>query len=106
MSELLKPVEVVRPAGRIRPVRPRRLGILSPSQPAVPHGGRRKCPYAVGDRIAGDLTIIGHLAEGRRGHLYQVWSATEWCAFTCKILAPELREDRAANAALRREARI
>jgi serine/threonine protein kinase len=100
------PAGVEKRAGRIRPVRPRRLGILSPSQPAATHGGRRQCPYAVGDRIAGDLTIIGHLAEGRRGHLYQVWSASEWCAFTCKILAPELRDDRAANAALRREARI
>jgi serine/threonine-protein kinase len=62
--------------------------------------------YVPGDRIAGDLTVIGHLAVGRYGHLYQVWSAREWCALTCKIVAPERRDERSALAALRREARI
>lgn len=84
---------------------PRRLGLLrTEGGRAAPPRGR--FAYAPGDRIAGDLTVIGHLAVGRFGHLYQVWSATEWCALTCKIVAPRRRDDRAALAALRREARI
>jgi len=84
---------------------PRRLGLLQTDggRAARPHG---RFSYAPGDRIAGDLTVIGHLAVGRYGHLYQVWSATEWCALTCKIVSPQRRDDRAALAALRREARI
>ncbi len=89
-----------------RPARPRRLGLLTDVGGGPSQGSRRPYPYAVGDRIAGDLTVIGHLAAGRLGHLYQVWSAREWCAFTCKILTPSLRGDRRAVAALRREARI
>ncbi|MGH7504779.1 MAG: serine/threonine-protein kinase, partial [Longimicrobiales bacterium] len=84
---------------------PRRLGLLrTEGGRAAPRRGR--FAYAPGDRIAGDLTVIGHLAVGRFGHLYQVWSATEWCALTCKIVAPDRRDERAALAALRREARI
>lgn len=84
---------------------PRRLGLLQTD------GGRAAPPrgrfaYAPGDRIAGDLTVIDHLAVGRFGQLYQVWSANEWCALTCKIVSPRRRDDRAALAALRREARI
>jgi serine/threonine-protein kinase len=60
----------------------------------------------VGDRIAGDLTVIGHLAAGRVGYLYQVWSARDWCAYTCKILSEERRGRRADVAALRRESMI
>ncbi len=89
-----------------RSARPRRIGILSGIEGARPSRERRAFPYAVGDRVAGDLTVIGHLAVGRVGHLYQVWSAGEWCAFTCKILAPGQAGDRGAAAALRREARI
>ena len=88
------------------PARPRRPGLLTGVGLEPGPIQRDRLPYAVGDRIAGDLTIIGHLAVGRIGHLYQVWSARDWCASTCKILAPELRGDRAAIAALRREARI
>ncbi len=87
-------------------VHPRRMGLLSGIEPARRARERRAFPYAVGDRIAGDLTVIGHLAVGRHGHLYQVWSAGEWCAYTCKILGPEQREERRSAAALRREARI
>lgn len=84
---------------------PRRQGILHRNaDTGRPRPG--DFPYAVGTRIAGDMVVIGHLAAGRHGHLYQVWSAREWCAYTCKIVAPELRDSRAANAALRREARI
>jgi eukaryotic-like serine/threonine-protein kinase len=84
---------------------PRQLGILQrTSRPARPRPG--DFPYAIGTRIAGDMVVIGHLAVGRVGYLYQVWSAREWCAFTCKILSPERRGSRAAVAALRREARI
>lgn len=84
---------------------PRPLGLLQTD------GGRAAPPrgrfaYAPGDRIAGDLTVIGHLAVGRYGHIYQVWSANEWCALTCKIVAPARRDERVALAALRREARI
>lgn len=92
-----------------RTARPRPLGLLTETTGA-PRGGMRpgqkRYPYALGDRIAGDLTVIGHLAPGRLGHLYQVWSAREWCGLTCKILAPELHDDRRAAAALRREARV
>ncbi|HEX7118460.1 MAG TPA: serine/threonine-protein kinase [Longimicrobiales bacterium] len=91
---------------RNRPAQPRRLGLLTDVGGGPARAVRRRYPYAVGDRIAGDLTVIGHLAAGRLGHLYQVWSAREWCAFTCKILTPSLREDRRAVAALRREARV
>lgn len=84
------------------PSRPRRLGLLSRlDAQAAPQ--RRNYPFAAGERIAGDLTVIGHLAMGRIAHLYQVWSAEDWCAYTCKILAPQLRDDQTANAALRRE---
>jgi eukaryotic-like serine/threonine-protein kinase len=85
---------------------PRRLGLLD-AREARP--GRRPpadFPYAVGYRIAGDLTITGHLAAGQSSHLYQVWSARDWCAFTCKIIAPEFAGSRARMGALRRESRI
>jgi serine/threonine protein kinase len=85
---------------------PRRLGLLYADGHGTGAPVRGPYPYAVGDRIAGDLTITGHLATGRLCHLYQVWSASEWCAFTCKILAPERRDVRADVATLRREARI
>ncbi|MGH7481287.1 MAG: serine/threonine-protein kinase [Longimicrobiales bacterium] len=89
-----------------RATRPRQLGLLTGVDPGVRAREKRRFPYAVGDRIAGDLTVIGHLAVGRLGHLYQVWSASEWCAYTCKILAPEHRDDARAVTALRREGRI
>lgn len=87
---------------RRRTAEPRRLGLLSTVEAHVrPERGRY--PYELGQRIAGDLTIIGHLAMGRVGHLYQVWSAEDWCAYTCKILGPDQRGDRENVAALRRE---
>ncbi|MGH7575478.1 MAG: serine/threonine-protein kinase [Longimicrobiales bacterium] len=67
---------------------------------------RREGGYPAGTRLTRDLTITGHLATGRLGQLYRVWSTSEWCAFTCKILSPERRGERAHTAALRREARI
>lgn len=93
---------------RPRTARPRPLGLLGDTAgpPVGMRPGQKRYPYALGDRIAGDLTVIGHLAPGRLGHLYQVWSASEWCGLTCKILSPELAGDRRAAAALRREARI
>ena len=69
---------------------PRRLGLLSSVEAKIP-AQRRRYPYDAGARIGGDLTVIGHLAMGRIGHLYQVWSAEDWCAYTCKILAPDHR---------------
>jgi len=84
---------------------PRRLGLLD-SRPVPSRRGRESFPYALGYRISGDLTVTGHLAVGRTSHLYQVWSARDWCAFTCKILAPDHQGVRADVAALRREARI
>jgi len=89
-----------------RSTRPRRLGILTEVTSEPVRSRAPSYPYGVGHRIDGDLTIIGHLARGRIGHLYQVWSAQGWCALTCKILAPQLRGDREAIATLRREARI
>jgi serine/threonine protein kinase len=91
---------------RPRSSRPRRLGLLTTVTGEPARGLEPAYPYAVGDRIGGDLTVIGHLARGRIGHLYQVWSANGWCALTCKILSPRLRGDRAAVATLRRETRI
>ncbi|MGH7477068.1 MAG: serine/threonine-protein kinase [Longimicrobiales bacterium] len=85
---------------------PRRLGLLSGVEPATRSRSKQPFPYAAGDRISGDLTVIGHLACGRLGHLYQVWSAAEWCAYTCKILSPHHRDSRRAVAALRRESRV
>lgn len=87
------------------PSRPRRLGLLSRLD-ARAQPQRRSYPYAAGERIDGDLTIIGHLAMGRIAHLYQVWSAEDWCAYTCKILAPSLRDDQSTAAALRREGAV
>jgi serine/threonine protein kinase len=85
---------------------PRRLGLLQSHGrdhgPAV----RGSFPYAAGDRIAGDLTITGHLAAGRIGHVYQVWSASEWCALTCKILDPTKRDSVRDREALDREAEV
>jgi serine/threonine-protein kinase len=85
--------------------KPRRLGLLSSVEAKIP-AQRRRYPYDLGERIGGDLTVIGHLAMGRIGHLYQVWSAEDWSAYTCKILAPDLRGDREAVAALRREGTV
>jgi eukaryotic-like serine/threonine-protein kinase len=85
---------------------PRRLGLLD-AREARP--GRRPAeayPYPLGYRIAGDLTVTGHLAAGKSSHLYQVWSARDWCAFTCKIISPECAGSRARIGALRRESRI
>ncbi|HUF11863.1 MAG TPA: serine/threonine-protein kinase [Longimicrobiales bacterium] len=89
-------------APKRRAAKPRLLGLLSPVEAKIP-SQRQRYPYDLGDRIGGDLIIIGHLAMGRIGHLYQVWSAEEWCAYTCKILAPDHRGDRESVAALRRE---
>jgi eukaryotic-like serine/threonine-protein kinase len=89
-----------------RPARPRRLGLLTGVERRAARPGIKPFPYAIGDRIAGDLTVIGHLATGRHGHLYQVWSAHDWCAYTCKIVSPDRVRDRRSLAALRREARI
>lgn len=89
-----------------RSSRPRRLGLLTEVSNEPVRQRAPTYPYGVGERIGGDLTIIGHLARGRIGHLYQVWSAKGWCALTCKILAPQLRDDRSAVAMLRREALI
>ena len=84
---------------------PRPVGVFGPTAaPAAPSTGF--FPYAVGDRIGPDLTVLGHLATGRFGHLYQVWSAEEWNAFTCKVLSPRQRDSRRAVASLRREARV
>lgn len=91
---------------RRRASRPRRLGLLTTVDGELAHARPPGFPYNVGDRIGGDLTVIGHLARGRIGHLYQVWSANGWCALTCKILSPRLRGDRTALAMLRRESHI
>jgi serine/threonine protein kinase len=86
---------------------PRRLGLLDLRRAVrAGRGHRETFPYQVGHRINGDLTVIGHLAAGRTGHLYQVWSARDWCAYTCKIVSPERVDKRGDVAALRREARI
>lgn len=85
---------------------PRRLGLLDTRGARADRRSRAQFPYPVGHRIAGDLTVTGHLAAGRSTHLYQVWSARDWCAYTCKILAPDHAGSRAAAAGLRREARI
>jgi eukaryotic-like serine/threonine-protein kinase len=85
---------------------PRRLGLLEPPADARRERSRGRFAYPVGERIAGDMVVLGHLACGRIGQLYQVWSARDWCAYTCKILAPDKREARRAVAALRREATL
>ncbi len=89
-----------------RTVPPRPIGLLHARDARVGKRARESYPYAIGDRIAGDLTVIGHLARGRIGHLYQVWSARDWCTYTCKILSEENRENRSDVAAVRREAKI
>ncbi|MEO5510174.1 MAG: serine/threonine-protein kinase [Longimicrobiales bacterium] len=89
-----------------RTVPPRPIGLLHTRDARAGKPPREHYPHAIGDRIAGDLTVIGHLARGRIGHLYQVWSARDWCTYTCKILSEERRLKRADVAALRREARI
>jgi eukaryotic-like serine/threonine-protein kinase len=85
---------------------PRRLGLLDARAARRGRPTRDEFPYPVGYRIAGDLTITGHLAAGQGTHLYQVWSARDWCAFTCKIVAPAFAASRARTSSLRREARI
>src|SRR5690606_18625883 len=89
-----------------QPTPPRPVGMLTTQGVRARRRRDRGYPYAIGERIAGDLLVIGHLAAGRLGHLYQVWSTGEWTPLTCKILAPELRDNARAVAALRREARI
>jgi serine/threonine protein kinase len=89
-----------------RTVPPRPIGLLHTRDARAGKRARENYPHAIGDRIAGDLMGIGHLARGRIGHLYQVWSARDWCAYTCKILSDEHRGSRSDVAALRREAKI
>jgi serine/threonine protein kinase len=84
---------------------PRRLGLLD-ARRARKGRSREQFPYPLGHRIAGDLTVTGHLAAGRAAHLYQVWSARDWCAYTCKILSPGYARSKPLVGALRREARI
>jgi eukaryotic-like serine/threonine-protein kinase len=84
---------------------PRPLGLLD-TRARRGRGHRESFPYPLGHRIAGDLTVTGHLAAGRATHLYQVWSASDWCAYTCKIVAPLLAGERGPAASLRREARV
>jgi CheY-like chemotaxis protein len=103
---MLADAEAGRLQSRVSRASPRRLGLLAPDRTRRDRGPIGRYPYAVGDRIGADLTVIGHLAQGRWGHLYQVWSTQHWCAFTCKIVAPDLAHDRRATAALRREGRI
>src|SRR5688572_32252783 len=86
--------------------RPRRLGILDLRGARAAPPPRALYPYPLGYRICGDLTVTGHLAAGRAGHLYQVWSARDWCAYTCKIIAPDRVGSRADIAAMRRESHI
>jgi eukaryotic-like serine/threonine-protein kinase len=85
---------------------PRPLGLLDARRARRGHSATEQYPYPIGYRIAGDLTVTGHLAVGRNCHLYQVWSARDWCAFTCKIVSPERGASRQDLAALRREGRI
>jgi eukaryotic-like serine/threonine-protein kinase len=85
---------------------PRPLGLLDARRATRIRSSREEYAYPVGYRIAGDLTVTGHLAAGRNCHLYQVWSARDWCAFTCKIVAPANAGSRQDVAALRREGRI
>jgi eukaryotic-like serine/threonine-protein kinase len=85
---------------------PRRLGLLDARRARKGPRSREPFPYPVGYRIAGDLTVTGHLAAGRACHLYQVWSASDWCAFTCKILSPSCAGSKSLVGALKREARI
>jgi eukaryotic-like serine/threonine-protein kinase len=92
--------------GRARGSPPRQLGLLEAPDVRSRYVHRVKSALPVGTRVAGDLVILGHLAGGRVANLYQVWSSGEWCAYTCKLLAPELCDDRRAPAALRRESRI
>jgi eukaryotic-like serine/threonine-protein kinase len=68
---------------------PRRLGLLDAREAQPGRRPTEEYPYPLGYRIAGDLTIIGHLAAGKSSHLYQVWSARDWCAYTCKIVSPD-----------------
>jgi serine/threonine-protein kinase len=89
-----------------KPAPPRRIGLQRLRGSAATPARRVPFPYAVGHRIAGDLMVIGHLAAGRIGYLYQVWSTRDWCAYTCKILSEDRRERRADVAALRREGHI
>jgi serine/threonine protein kinase len=91
---------------KTRTVPPRPIGLLHTRDARAGKRSRENYPHAIGDRIAGDLTVIGHLARGRIGHLYQVWSARDWCTYTCKILAEEHRGHRTDYAALKREAHI
>jgi eukaryotic-like serine/threonine-protein kinase len=85
---------------------PRRLGLLDARAARPGPRPAEEYPYPLGYRVAGDLTITGHLAAGKSSHLYQVWSARDWCAFTCKIISPDCAGSRARIGALRREARI
>jgi serine/threonine protein kinase len=89
-----------------RSLPPRAIGLLHTRDARAGKRAREHYPHEIGERIAGDLTIIGHLARGRVGHLYQVWSARDWCTYTCKILAAEHGATRSEVAALRREAKI
>jgi eukaryotic-like serine/threonine-protein kinase len=85
--------------------RPRYQGLAAARKWAYePTRPRADFSLAVGDRL-GDLTVMGHLAQGRIAELYQVWSQDHWCALTGKLAIPGTSE---ADAALsfRREAQV
>jgi eukaryotic-like serine/threonine-protein kinase len=90
----------------MRGAEPRRLGLLDARSARPDRRSAEPFPYPMGYRIAGDLMVTGHLGAGRNCHLYQVWSARDWCAYTCKIVAPDRGASRHDLAALRRESRI
>lgn len=60
----------------------------------------------LGDRIGDDLTVIGHLNRGNVSELYQVWSSSYTCAFTCKMLVPDLALNSTQVRDFKRETRL
>jgi len=57
----------------------------------------------LGDRIGEDLIVIGHLSAGKATELYQVWSVSQICAFTCKIVLPGFSNNSMEMRGFRRE---
>lgn len=62
--------------------------------------------FKLGNRIGEDLIVIGHLSAGKISELYQVWSISQICAFTCKIVLPGFSNTSAEMKGFRRESQL
>lgn len=101
-----------RKKGRKKEDSPKKIGQPRPQTLSTPQEPtRRPMPVPnftlkLGDVLGEDLTVIGHLSQGRISEIYQVWSISYTCALTCKILSLNAASDPKSVRNFRREAML